>query len=116
MGTHDFRGFDRLVLGSTTERVMRRVGSPMLVLPNPAHNVTTTAPDGKHRLSKILYSTDFSINSERALSICDFFKGGVSCRANHAARSRERAGSGKGGSDYRPAYRSTRKTYLKEPT
>jgi nucleotide-binding universal stress UspA family protein len=66
MGTHGRRGFDRLVLGSTTDRVMRRACSPVLVVSNPAHNVMTTGPDGKHRLSRILFCTDFSANSERA--------------------------------------------------
>lgn len=67
MGTHGRRGFDRLVLGSTTDRVMRKASSPVLVVSNPAHNVMTTGPDGKHHLSRIVYCTDFSINSERAL-------------------------------------------------
>jgi nucleotide-binding universal stress UspA family protein len=67
MGTHGRRGFDRFVLGSTTDRVMRRACCPVLVVSNPAHNVMTTGPDGKHRLNRILYCTDFSINSERAL-------------------------------------------------
>jgi nucleotide-binding universal stress UspA family protein len=67
MGTHGRRGFDRLVLGSTTDRVMRKACSPVLVVSNPAHNVMTTGPDGKHRLSRIVYCTDFSANSERAL-------------------------------------------------
>lgn len=67
MGTHGRRGFDRLVLGSTTDHVMRKACCPVLVVSNPAHNVMTTGPDGKHRLSRILYCTDFSINSERAL-------------------------------------------------
>jgi len=42
MGTHDRRGFDRLVLGSTTDRVIRRACCPVLVVSNPAHNVVTT--------------------------------------------------------------------------
>jgi nucleotide-binding universal stress UspA family protein len=67
MGTHGQRGFDRFVLGSTTDRVMRKACSPVLVVSNPAHNVMTTGPDGKHHLSRILYCTDFSTNSERAL-------------------------------------------------
>jgi len=67
MGTHGRRGFDRLVLGSTTDRVIRRACSPVLVVSDPAHNVMTAGPDGKHRLSRVLYCTDFSINSERAL-------------------------------------------------
>ena len=67
MGTHGRRGFDRLVLGSTTDRVMRRASCPVLVVSNPSHNVMTTGPDGRHRLTRILYCTDFSNNSERAL-------------------------------------------------
>jgi nucleotide-binding universal stress UspA family protein len=67
MGTHGRRGFDRLVVGSTTDRVMRKAGSPVLVVSNPEHNVMTTGPDGTHRLSRILYCTDFSVNSEGAL-------------------------------------------------
>lgn len=67
MGTHGRRGFDRLVLGSTTDRVIRKASCPVLVVSNPAHNVMTTGPDGKHRLSRIVYCTDLSINSERVL-------------------------------------------------
>jgi nucleotide-binding universal stress UspA family protein len=67
MGTHGRRGFDRLVLGSTTDRVIRKASCPVLVVSNPSHNDMTTTPEGKHRLSRILYCTDFSVNSERAL-------------------------------------------------
>jgi len=67
MGTHGRRGFDRLVLGSTTDRVMRRASCPVLVVSDPAHNAMTTGPEGQHRLSRILYCTDFSDNSGRAL-------------------------------------------------
>ncbi|MGB8581522.1 MAG: universal stress protein [Candidatus Sulfotelmatobacter sp.] len=66
MGTHGRRGFDRLVLGSTTDRVMRKAACPVLVVSDPSHKALTTAPDGRHRLSRILYCTDFSNNSERA--------------------------------------------------
>jgi nucleotide-binding universal stress UspA family protein len=67
MGTHGRRGFDRMVLGSTTDRVMRKAACPVLVVSNPSHNVMTTGPDGRHRLNRILYCTDFSLSSERAL-------------------------------------------------
>ncbi|HYL13384.1 MAG TPA: universal stress protein [Terriglobales bacterium] len=67
MGTHGRRGFDRMVLGSTTDRVMRKAACPVLVVSNPSQNVLTTGPDGRHRLSRILYCTDFSLRSERAL-------------------------------------------------
>jgi nucleotide-binding universal stress UspA family protein len=67
MGTHGRRGLDRLVLGSTTDRVMRRASCPVLVVSDASHNAMTTGPEGRHRLRRILYCTDFSNNSERAL-------------------------------------------------
>ena len=72
MGTHGRHGFDRFVLGSTTDRVMRKARCPVQVVSNPSHNIMTTGPDGKHRLSRILCCTDFSINSERALQYALF--------------------------------------------
>jgi nucleotide-binding universal stress UspA family protein len=66
MGTHGRRGFDRLVLGSTTDRVMRKAACPVLVVSNASHKALATGPEGRHRLSRILYCTDFSNNSERA--------------------------------------------------
>lgn len=69
MGTHGRRGFNRLVLGSTTDRVMREAPCPVLVISKAPHSSIATAPPGRHahRLSRILYCTDFSQNSERAL-------------------------------------------------
>lgn len=66
MGTHGRRGFDRLVLGSTTYRVIRKAACPVLVVSNTSHQALATGPDGRHRLSRIVYCTDFSNNSERA--------------------------------------------------
>jgi len=66
MGTHGRRGFDRLVLGSTTDRVIRKAACPVLVVSNASHTVLDTGPEGRHRLSRILYCTDFSNNSDRA--------------------------------------------------
>jgi len=68
MGTHGRRGFDRLVLGSATDRVMRKAPCPVLVVSNPSHNVLATGPDGRHRLSRILLCTDFSSHSESAVA------------------------------------------------
>src|SRR5215471_4162505 len=66
MGTHGRRGFDHLVLGSTTDRVIRKAACPVLVVSNASHRALVTGVDGRHRLSRILYCTDFSNNSERA--------------------------------------------------
>jgi nucleotide-binding universal stress UspA family protein len=68
MGTHGRRGFDRLVVGSTTDRVMRKATCPVLVVSSASHQALATGPDGRHRLSRIIYCTDFSNNSERARS------------------------------------------------
>jgi nucleotide-binding universal stress UspA family protein len=38
----------------------------VLVVSDSSHNTLATGPDGRHRLSRILYCTDFSNNSERA--------------------------------------------------
>ena len=66
MGTHGRRGFDRLVLGSTTDRVIRKAVCPVLVVCTASHKLMTTGADGRHRLSRILYCTDFSNNSKLA--------------------------------------------------
>jgi nucleotide-binding universal stress UspA family protein len=66
MGTHGRRGFDRLVLGSTTDRVIRKAACPVLVVSSASHKDLSMDPEGRHRLSRILYCTDFSNNSEQA--------------------------------------------------
>ena len=66
MGTHGRRGLDRLVLGSTTDRVIRKVACPVLVVSNPAQSALNAAPDGRHHLNRVLYCTDFSHNSDQA--------------------------------------------------
>jgi len=69
MGTHGRRGYDRLTLGSVTNRVMRTAPCPVLVVCNAPLD---SMPEGKehgqvHRLTRILFCTDFSKNSETAL-------------------------------------------------
>jgi nucleotide-binding universal stress UspA family protein len=73
MGTHGRRGFDRLMLGSVTDRVMRRAPCPVLAICKPGHDSLTgdTATSKErgyvHQLSRILFCADFSENSEQAL-------------------------------------------------
>ena len=58
MGTHGLGGFRKLVLGSTTENVLRRTESPLLAVPPGA----VSAPAVEHpgvQLRKILLATDF---------------------------------------------------------
>ncbi len=70
MGTHGRRGFDRFMLGTTTDRVMRRASCPVMgVCKAPEEAVAVSEEAGHaHRLTRILFCTDFSENSERALS------------------------------------------------
>ncbi len=68
MGTHGRQGFQRLTLGSVTERVLRRACCPVLVVRKPAHDFVAagTVAEPVH-LGKILFCSDFSECSERAL-------------------------------------------------
>jgi nucleotide-binding universal stress UspA family protein len=70
MGTHGRRGFDRLVLGSVTDRVMRTAPCPVLAISKPPHDSTAPGDERRHvhHLSRILLCTDFSKNAERALN------------------------------------------------
>ena len=70
MGTHGRRGFDRLVLGSVTDRVMRTAPCPVLAICKSLHESMAAGEERRHvhHLSRILFCTDFSQNSQRALS------------------------------------------------
>ena len=69
MGTHGRRGFDRLMLGSTTDRVMRRAPCSVLAISKP-HDSMAEGEERHHlhHLSRILFCAGFSENSERALN------------------------------------------------
>ncbi len=70
MGTHGRRGFDRLMLGPVTDRVMRRAPCPVLAASKPLHDSVAAGKERGHvhHLSRILFCADFSENSERALT------------------------------------------------
>lgn len=64
MGTHGASGFERLVLGSVTEKVLRKARCPVLVVPRHAD-----APGGpKPLFRRILCANDFSPCSNKAIS------------------------------------------------
>lgn len=69
MGTHGRRGFDRLMLGSATDRVMREAHCPVLAVCQPPRESVSSGEKGHyvHHLSRILLCTDFSESSQRAL-------------------------------------------------
>jgi nucleotide-binding universal stress UspA family protein len=66
MGTHGWRGFDHLMFGSTTERVLHHAVCPVLTIPPSAKDVTATEA---LRWERILCAYDFSPSSERALEM-----------------------------------------------
>jgi len=63
MGTHGRSGFERLVLGSVTERVIHKAKCPVLTVP-PIADVVPARPV---RFTRILCAIDFSDASLRAL-------------------------------------------------
>jgi nucleotide-binding universal stress UspA family protein len=67
MGTHGVRGIDRAILGSVTDKVLRRARCSVLAVRKPSHTIVNpgNGPDGVH-LHRIVYCTDFSDCSERA--------------------------------------------------
>lgn len=68
MGTHGRRGFQRLTLGSVTERVMRRAHCPVLAVRAPEHDFVAPGSEGEPvHLRKILLCSDFSECSDQAL-------------------------------------------------
>ena len=67
MGTHGRRGFDRLVLGSATDRVMREACCPVLAVCKTHDSILEADAGHPHHLNRILLGTDFSANAVRAL-------------------------------------------------
>ena len=63
LGTHGRSGFQRLFLGSVTEKVIRQVKCPALIVPPRAPDI---APDAPVQFHRILCPTDFSDSSLRA--------------------------------------------------
>jgi len=70
MGTHGRRGFDRVVLGSVTDPVMRTAPCPALAISRLPPETMAAGEEQRrvHHLNRILFCTDFSEASERALN------------------------------------------------
>jgi nucleotide-binding universal stress UspA family protein len=64
IGTHGRSGFDRLVLGSVTEKVLRRAACPVLSVPPRAPGAS---PSAAISFKRILCPVDFSDSSMNAL-------------------------------------------------
>jgi nucleotide-binding universal stress UspA family protein len=70
MGTHGRSGFDRLMLGSVTEKVLRRAMCPVLTVPP---RVPDAVSIGGPIFSRILCAIDFSPSSLKALEYARSF-------------------------------------------
>jgi nucleotide-binding universal stress UspA family protein len=68
MGTHGLRGIERVMLGSVTDKVLRKAHCPVLAVRKPVHDLAAQSgvPD-VIRLQRILCGTDFPDQSELAL-------------------------------------------------
>ena len=64
IGTHGRSGFDRFLLGSVAEKVLRTSQVPVMTVPP---HVPDAIPLGGHPFRRILYATDFYGGSEAAL-------------------------------------------------
>jgi nucleotide-binding universal stress UspA family protein len=67
IGTHGTSGFEHLVLGSVTEKVLRTAQSPVLTVPPQAH-ATSKVP-----YEQILCPVDFSDSARAALDLAQSF-------------------------------------------
>ena len=65
MGTHGRSGVDRLLLGSVTEKVLRKASCPVLTVPHGAPDAVPAAPV---LYKRIVCPVDFSESSMRALN------------------------------------------------
>ena len=64
LGTHGHSGFDRWILGSVTEKILRKARCPVLTVPPPVGEPTV---DAVTMLKRILCPVDFSDSSMNAL-------------------------------------------------
>jgi nucleotide-binding universal stress UspA family protein len=68
MGTHGRSGFDRLMLGSVTERMLRKAPCPLLTVPAAAPDAV---PGVGEPFRRILCAVDFFPSSMRALAFAE---------------------------------------------
>jgi nucleotide-binding universal stress UspA family protein len=70
MGTHGLGGFRKLLLGSTTERVLRRTKTAVLAVPPATVQAVVPGKDGARLdLGRVLAGTDFSETSATAVRV-----------------------------------------------
>jgi nucleotide-binding universal stress UspA family protein len=75
LGTHGLSGFERLVLGSVAEKVLRRAGCPVLTVPRPLAEGTHGSPFGT-----VLCPVDLSPVSSKAIETAASIAGASKAR------------------------------------
>jgi nucleotide-binding universal stress UspA family protein len=68
LGTHARKGVKRLFEGSLAERLVHEAVCPVMVVSRPRKDANGLAEPGSLRLQTLLLATDFSRNSDRALT------------------------------------------------
>jgi nucleotide-binding universal stress UspA family protein len=76
MGTHGRSGFDRLMLGSVTEKILRKAPCPVLTVPARASAVVPV----NALFSRVLCAVDFSPASLHALTLAQSLAGEAAAR------------------------------------
>ena len=76
MGTHGRSGFERLMLGSVTEKVLRKASCPVLTVPARAPVVAPV----NGLFNRVLCAVDFSPASLRALALAQSLAGEAAAR------------------------------------
>lgn len=67
VSTHGHTGLKRLFLGSVTERLLRTIECPLLVVTPPEKTVARATPFKGFGFKQIMVGCDFSANSQRAV-------------------------------------------------
>ena len=76
MGTHGRSGFDRLMLGSMTEKLLRQAPCPVLTVPKRVADATPVAAP----FTRVICGVDFSPPSLRALELAQALAGQAAAR------------------------------------
>ncbi len=117
LGTHGRSGFERLVLGSVTERALRKLACPVLTVPPRAPDAVPSTPE---LYKRILCAVDFSPSSMRALAVASSFakEGDADLLVLHVVESmpvfEPVPMGGPGGTDYEQVARAAAKVRLRE--
>jgi len=105
MGSHGRRYFERLFLGSVTERMLRKLPVPVLTVSHldPATEIRIPGPVP---VKRILYATDLSDGTEGGLKFAMQLARGMDARLSvlHALRAAEEVYAGGGLAAYMPEY------------